>query len=155
MKFPFLRVLAAVEISGGLWGIGAVASATPPPVPGLLYPSLALLAFGASAAAGVLLWRGQPAGWRLSSVVQAAQVLQLLTPVFVWQYRVGPHLTVWLADGHVGMNAGFQMDFALVPPPSGPVLAVALNLLALAALVVLFRLRVHPAPAARRSAAAV
>jgi hypothetical protein len=102
-EFPPLdRIIALVEILGGLAGLGTIApqiyrdSAIMSLTQGLVLLAAVLL-FLACIAAGGLLWRRRRTGYVLSLVVQALQIPIIYTAALIYHFHIGARLVVTLS----------------------------------------------------------
>jgi hypothetical protein len=140
MALPRTRTVAVIEVLGGTWAV----------VGGLYtwmtvgmsrdWACVGLVGGGAlSAWAGVLLWRGAAGGIRLSQVVQAAQLFQVVIPGAAFVAVLAPSLTLGIFDGAIGFRAAIEEEAVLFFGSHHGALRLELNLLAVVLLVALRR----------------
>lgn len=90
--------------------------------------------------AGVRLWRGERNGILLSRGLQALQVVQVYTAPLSYALVLGAHITQDFLSTSGRMRLGVSGTFTLLSGSTGP-RGVSINVLALGALITLFRIR--------------
>ena len=109
-----VRSVAAVQIAGAAFA-GVLAAGLP--VGWLGRVMLELLA-AAGVLGGVLLWRGDRRGVRLSGAVWALQLVKLQTAALTYYVGTGPQLIVAVQNGQLAFTAGIGTGAYVA---SGPV----------------------------------
>ncbi len=144
----YRKAVGWLEIGGAAWAGLAMAS--------LLYrtgtfrsdPWFSLLALGGCTLvglAGVQLLKGTDAGEVLSWVVQVLQLGHLTAGDFALRFLAGPHFTVsLLATGEIRFYAGITASLNLLRGSGDPAFAVGINLVAVAAMLMLLRMPSNP-----------
>jgi hypothetical protein len=114
MERVWMRIVAALEIIGGIFGLVFVLSwflAAPFSVPALLIAPIPIGIYVLSLAAGIALWRGSPFGRKASIVVQAIQVPKIISPSVIFMFSFGLDLWIhylWLGEFS---RLGFEVRF--------------------------------------------
>jgi hypothetical protein len=143
--------VASLELVGGVWGlirVGGLLSRNGFTASSIVVAGVLALVFILFIAAGALLWRGGSLGVWLSVAVQSLQLPHIVTSPFGFLF--GAPLS--FAAGFDG--SGRLMTSSLLHPGMAfsidgevPVGWIGVNLIALAALLLIFWLRRFPAPA--------
>lgn len=97
------QVIAASEIVGGLFALAAIISAIRADDHHIGTALLLAVLSALSITAGIQLWRDRQLGYRLSLLLQGAQMLQLRSAALVYRVVLGFQLTVWVREG-VGVS---------------------------------------------------
>lgn len=141
------RLIAGLEVIGGVFGLSILAKQLPEFRLDLYFVVLAPIAisvFVMSVVAGVLLWRNHRAGRMASIIVQAIQLPKLVSPILIFLFSFGldfyPYIRV-----ERGTVSKVGLDFKLAPfynlylnRPGTPV-AVGISIPAIVFLMVLLR----------------
>ena len=142
---PWVRIIAVLEIVGGVFGLGLVVwqlLAAPSNVFLLLLAPIATGIYILSLVAGVGLWRGSTFGRKASIVVQSVQAPKVISPLVTFAFSFG--LDFWIHQlWYEGMtNLGFNFRLLAfyqlsinVPAPIG----LGVSITALVSLVLLRR----------------
>ena len=142
---PFLRrFVAAFEILGALVGLSVLALGalriTGPIWTNPLIASVATSFFGALGVAGILLWRNDRLGLRLSLLAQLAQVPALTTGFLEYRAQSPASISLSLDSAwNVGLQADLGSFFTMVFGRSAPIHSVSLNVLAVGCVFALLR----------------
>jgi hypothetical protein len=111
MTKTLVRIIAALEMVGGVAGVGLVAwwlSAAPVNALTILLAPIPVGIYVLSLAAGVALWRGSPFGRRASIVVQLIQLPKLVSPQLIFMFSFGLDLWVHYLRSAEFANLGFE-----------------------------------------------
>lgn len=131
MLRPWVRIIAGLEIVGGVFGVGIVAwwfLAAPVNTLSLLLAPVPVGINVLSFVAGVALWRGSEFGRKCSMAVQAIQAPKIISPAVVFMFSFGFDLWVHylvlseeLANlgAEVRFLAFFQLSFGTAGVPVG------------------------------------
>lgn len=145
-----VRVVAAIQIAGAAFA-GVLAAGLPVNWLGRALPELLA---AAGVLGGVLLWRGDPRGFRVSGLVWASQLVKLTTAALTYYVGTGPQLVLAVQDGQLALTTGLGAGAYIASEPVAHTY-VGLNVAAVACLVVLWAARAgSPPPAAGRAVAA-
>ena len=145
----FRRVIAVLQVIGGLYGLYLVVFATPLGVSHVVL-FLAIVLFGASVWGGVLLALDKTLGVTVSLIVQALQVLQIAAPGFLYSFFCGMCLGCGPAvrPDFVGANFSWYLGArfnATTDPPADlsqtEVTFTGINLVAVLAIICLLFVR--------------
>jgi hypothetical protein len=146
--------VAALELAGGVWGlvrVGALLRRNGFTVSSIVVAGVLGLVFVLFIAAGALLWRGGALGLWLSVAVQALQLPHIVTSPFGFLFGAPLSFAAGLnADAHLMTSALWHPGMGFSIDSEVPVAWIGLNLIALAALLLLFWLRRSPAPVPTR-----
>ena len=141
MRWFLFRLLGVLEISGGLYGLGAMLRQLLPlgSTWGSLYAILGLALFAFVLVAGVHLVAGQESGVRLSRLAQLLQLPLLATPMLSYALHCGAYINIYttfsLARPWLDWNFATQgLALALDGPASA---FIGINLLALCSWLIL------------------
>jgi hypothetical protein len=144
MNLMLRRGIAALELAGAAFGLGAILLGRPQVsgsfwARGLIIVVVVgfLLFLGI---AGFLLWRGNPLGTRLSLIAQILQVLQVTLQAFSYHLQAPGGVNLSMSSTwDVGLTADLSVSLGL--HVGRPVVStqVAINLLALACVYILAR----------------
>jgi hypothetical protein len=93
---------------------------------------------GAAVAAGVLLWRGDPRGWRLSRLMQALQIVQFQTPSFGLAVTAGLQVRLLISETRISAGPAFYGTVSITAGTDLP-WWVSINFFAMYALYALSR----------------
>lgn len=138
------KAIAVSQIVGGIFGIGTLfvmlikPSSLNVPIGFFIY---APIIFGTALAAGILLWQNKASGYALSIIVQAIQALQISTIAFSYKVILGPQLLLLFRAHSFTISPGFYIASWIGISPAGIEVFVAINLLALIALIYLIYTR--------------
>ena len=153
-RIVLFRLIALLELLGGVWGLyrlAALVQRNPWSAALVVVASLFTLIFLLFITAGVLLWRGRPLGLWLSLAVQALQLPHIISGPFGFFFASPASVAVGLSGDfapqisalwHPGMGFAIDSEVELT--------WIGVNLLALAAILILVRLRRRPAAAPSR-----
>ena len=115
MLKPWIRIIAALEITGGVFGVVFVAWWFLAAPNNTLSPLLAIVPVGInvlSFVAGVALWRGSEFGRKCSIAVQLIQAPKIISPAVVFMFSFGFDLWVQyleLPEGPANLGAEFRL----------------------------------------------
>src|SRR5687768_5313351 len=126
----WMRIIAVLEIIGGVFGIGLVIwllLATPFDLFMLLLLPIPVGIYILSFVAGVGLWRGNSFGRKASIIVQAIQLPKVVCPLFTFIFSFGFDLWIhylWYEGlSNLGFNfrflAFYQLSINIPGPPTG------------------------------------
>lgn len=139
MTAGFRKFLAITQLAGGLAVLG---------LPMLLSRQGYTLAWwywallesfgGTAVVAGVWLWRKDPRGWRLSSILQAIQLVQFQTTTYGVNILAGFQLRLQVSETGFEVGPGFRSSFGIVAGKDLP-WWISINFFAAYALFALYR----------------
>ena len=139
MSPRFRKFLAASEIGGGLIVIGlpVLLSFQDYPVEWwhwILFESFGVLAV----AAGRWLWRADPRGRELSTLIQAVQIIQFRTSTLGISAQAGFQFRLLMSEGNFNIGPGFQGTF-FISMGEGMPWFISINFFSMYALYALLR----------------
>lgn len=111
MSKTLVRIIAALEMVGGVVGVGFVVwwlSAAPVKALTILLAPIPIGIYVFSLVAGVALWRGSPFGRRASIVVQLIQLPKIVSPQLIFMFSFGLDLWVHYLRTAEFANLGFE-----------------------------------------------
>jgi hypothetical protein len=114
MSKTWLRIISVLEIVGGMSGIGFVIwwlMATPFNALTLILAPIPISIYILSLVAGVALWRGNSFGRIASIVVQAIQLLKIVSPLTIFMFSFGFDLWVQILLTRESSKLGFEFRF--------------------------------------------
>ena len=125
----WIRVIAVLEIIGGIFGVALIAWVL---VASRFHPHVIILApvyiaiDVMSFVAGVKLWRGRPGGRTASIIIQIIQLPKIVSPALVFMFSFGLDAFVHLLVGADFVHYGLEFRFLAVNQlgfyvPSAPV----------------------------------
>jgi len=141
-----IRIISALEIVGGVFGIGFVIWVMLKMPFNVFSGALGVISIGIyalSLVAGIALWGGRPFGRKASIIVQTIQVPKLVSPLFTFIFSFGFDLWVhYLLAGNFA-TLGFEFRFLafnqlFINLPGAP-LGLGVSISAFFFLTVLFR----------------
>ena len=113
MTLTWRRIIAALEMVGGIFGIAFLAWELANTQVGgatLLVAAVVLIIYVLSLVAGVLLWRDHKWGRLTSIIVQAIQLPKILSPILIFNICFGLDLYPYLMLGIHGLfGVGFEL----------------------------------------------
>jgi hypothetical protein len=158
MSVKLRKTIAAYEILTFVAALAnvAVTLVMVTEVPPVLYivGALALLAAGVSLIAGIKLWQGRSGAYQLSFWAQAVQVPQLMIGG-IFGYGLGLGLSIVIGVGAKSAGLEQPVHFVATAGTSAEGFYVGINVLALAAAILLARVRKVPSDSSGLSAQAV
>jgi len=110
----WIRIISALEIIGGVVGIGFVIFwllVTPANFLSLILAPIPIGIYILSLVAGITLWRGKPFGRKASIVVQVIQLPKIVSPLIIFMFSFGFDLWVHILFSREFFNVGFQFRF--------------------------------------------
>src|SRR5688572_170945 len=111
MKRVWPRIIAALEVIGGVFGVGIILWDIAGRLVDWFTFALAGVVFGIylfSIVAGVLLWRNRRAGRVASIFVQLLQLFKLVSPPLTFSISIGFDFYVFLQATENFSNVGFE-----------------------------------------------
>ena len=141
-----LKLLAILEIGGALYGIYYTFLAIPEmrpltPLRVLVFAAVTLL-YLLSLVAGLLLSRELPLGVRISVILQWLQVVRVSTPGLGYMFYSGACLFFGVSEGAPGFTFALGSGWHFHLSEAGAPVSIALNVIPIAALILLQRARV-------------
>jgi hypothetical protein len=112
MTKTLIRIIAVLEIIGGVCGIGYVAQGlvgTPFNAFLMVLTPFVVGIYVLSLVAGVALWRGSAFGRNAAIIVQAIQVPKLISPPIIFIFSFGFDLWVHCIWSEAGTTVGFEL----------------------------------------------
>ena|SRR5690348_1462357 len=152
MRLPSLRVIAAVELLGGAYCViaGLYMGGSLGLVQGWLFT---VVLGGGGVLAGYWLWRGDARGVRLSILVQALALVQLVVPRAGFVALFGPSIVMgFRGTSSFAFRVAMEPELYLAVGHHSDPFRLEFNLLALAFVLTLWRARASIAAPARESA---
>jgi len=108
----WIRLIAILEIVGGIFGIAFVVLQLVARQTGLLFASIALAVYILSLVAGVALLRNRPFGRIGSIIVQCIQLPKYVSPLFVFMFSFGFDAYLYFAlTNTANAITGFEFKF--------------------------------------------
>lgn len=110
----WMRAIAALEIVGGVFGLGFVVwwfATAPFNAFSILIAPIPVAIYVLSFVAGVALWRGSTFGRKASIIVQAIQLPKIVSPALIFIFSFGFDLWVHYLQGGGQSNVGFEIRF--------------------------------------------
>jgi hypothetical protein len=144
MNLRLQRGIAALELAGAAFGLGAILLGQPQVSGSFLSRGLIIVIYVGFllflGIAGLLLWRGNPLGTRLSLIAQILQVPNITLQAFSFhlQAPVGVNLS-WSSNWDVGLTADLSVSLGLLVGRPVALTQIAINLFALACVYALAR----------------
>ena len=133
MTKSMYKLIAGLEIFGGIAGTAItiyLASAIQLQLVMLIFIVLMASIFLLSIYAGVELWRGSNKGVKLSKILQALQIFQIISPYFIYQFLLGVGFTVEVIGAKLNFSLPLGGQFAFnVPGAEGPI-GIGINFVA-------------------------
>jgi hypothetical protein len=111
MMKTWLRIIAVLEIIGGISGIGImlwVLVATPTNIYTFIFAAIAAAIYILSLVAGIALWRRRRFGRTASIIVQCIQIPKIISPLVVFMFSFGIDLWVHYLRAAGLSNLGFE-----------------------------------------------
>lgn len=153
MKINWDKIIAALEMFGGIFGIG-ISIIVARNISGTLMgnPILALIfavflvLYVLCFIAGLLLWRSRAAGISLSKLIQVLQIPQFVVGGVLYKFVAGLEITPVISYAANELNLGFSFytgslwDFSITP--NGAPISIGINIVAL--IVLAYLLKKHP-----------
>lgn len=112
MNSSFIKVIAAVEMFGGISGFLLCLWVLMTYEPSLfsIIVFIPLLFNLLSIIAGLNLWKEKPLGRKLSLIIQIIQLPKIVSPLIIMMFGFGPDLWIHILANNGSANLGFQFQ---------------------------------------------
>lgn len=105
MRRPLMKIIAVLEILGGVVGLAVVFVFSSAFLPSPFAVILGALMFSLAILAGILLWRERPIGCWLSFVIQVLQIPWLAFDHLYYRFVAGVALTIGLRGDRITLGS--------------------------------------------------
>jgi hypothetical protein len=147
----WIRIIAVLEIIGGIFGILFVAwqiAVSPINIFTIIIGLVILGIYVLSLIAGVALWQGRPFGRTASIIVQAIQLPKIISPTIIFTFSFGLDLWIHFLLSETMTNVGFQFRFLAYNEfflnMQGAPLGLGISIISCIFLVILVRYKAFP-----------
>ncbi len=132
-----IKLLAALEAIGGIWGIGQTLM-LPNLKEQLVVASFFVLVYGLGILAGWWLWRWESRGFFLSKFLWAVQIPIVMSSFISWKFTLGFGVSIFLVFSGDSFTVGIWMETSTCLSHYPPQVILGINLVAILAVRYLF-----------------